>query len=103
MDSITQFRYLSETPTQPIALGTLLRPVALLGEGSAVDYLPWESQIGSALTLQPTAAMVLAQQFDQDILGDIVNAWNNFIQSGQVWALIIGIALGYFIRNLTAF
>ncbi|PZV19427.1 MAG: hypothetical protein DCF21_07185 [Leptolyngbya sp.] len=46
---------------------------------------------------------VLAQQFDQDILGDIVNVWNNFVDSGQIWALLFGIVLGYMIRNLTAF
>ncbi|MBD2233322.1 hypothetical protein H6G07_17270 [Phormidium tenue FACHB-1052] len=46
---------------------------------------------------------VLAQQFDQDILGDMVDIWNNFVESGQLWALLFGIVLGYFIRNLTAF
>ncbi|MBD1918501.1 hypothetical protein H6F55_15505 [Phormidium sp. FACHB-322] len=46
---------------------------------------------------------VLAQQFDQDILGDIVEIWSNFVESGQLWALLFGIVLGYFIRNLTAF
>jgi hypothetical protein len=46
---------------------------------------------------------VLAQQFDQDILGDLANAWNNFVQSGQIWALIIGIIIGYLIRGLTTY
>ncbi|TVQ09258.1 MAG: hypothetical protein EA368_09900 [Leptolyngbya sp. DLM2.Bin27] len=46
---------------------------------------------------------VLAQQFDQDILGDIVDIWNNFVDSGQIWAMLFGIVLGYMIRNLTAF
>jgi hypothetical protein len=48
-------------------------------------------------------SMVLAQQFDQDILGDMGKLWNTFIESGQVWALLIGIAVGYFIRSLTAY
>ncbi len=46
---------------------------------------------------------VVAQQFDQDILGDLVNAWNNFVQSGQIWALIIGIIIGYLVRGLTTY
>lgn len=46
---------------------------------------------------------VVAQQFDQDILGDLANAWNNFVQSGQIWALIIGIIIGYLIRGLTTY
>lgn len=62
----------------------------------ATDFLP-------ARSLSSTQATVLAQQFDQDILGDLSNAWNTFIESGQVWALIIGIVLGYLIRGLTAY
>lgn len=59
-------------------------------------YLPPRS-------LTSTQATVLAQQFDQDILGDMGNAWNAFIESGQVWALIIGLVVGYMIRGLTAY
>lgn len=61
-----------------------------------VSYLPTRS-------LTSTQATVLAQQFDQDILGDMGNAWNAFIESGQVWALIIGLVVGYMIRGLTAY
>lgn len=46
---------------------------------------------------------VLAQQIeDPDILGDMQRAFQNFIQSGQAWALAIGVFLGYFFRSLTA-
>jgi hypothetical protein len=48
-------------------------------------------------------SMVLAQQFDQDILGDMGKLWSTFIESGQVWALLIGVVVGYFIRSLTAY
>ncbi len=37
-----------------------------------------------------------------DVLRDIQNAWNTFIKSGQVWALGIGLVLGYMFRGLTA-
>ncbi len=40
-------------------------------------------------------------QFDQDVLGDISTGWASFVESGQVWALIIGIVIGYFLRSLT--
>lgn len=46
---------------------------------------------------------VVAQQFDQDILGDLANAWNNFVQTGQIWALIIGVIIGYLVRGLTTY
>ncbi|MBF2034732.1 MAG: hypothetical protein IGR92_04450 [Leptolyngbyaceae cyanobacterium T60_A2020_046] len=49
-----------------------------------------------------TQALVLAQ-FDQDVLGDISSAFRTFIDSGQVWALIIGIVLGYVIRGVTTY
>ncbi len=34
-----------------------------------------------------------------DILGDFQNAWNNFIKTGQVWALIIGLVFGWGFRS----
>ena len=39
---------------------------------------------------------ILAQMIeDPDILGQMQDAWFNFIESGQVWALLIGMFLGY--------
>jgi hypothetical protein len=39
---------------------------------------------------------ILAQAIeDPDILGQIQDAWLNFIKSGQCWALLIGMFLGY--------
>lgn len=50
----------------------------------------------------PLNWIFLAQEFNTDVLGDMQRAFQNFVQSGQVWAMLIGIAIGYFIRNLTA-
>ncbi|MGL5196822.1 MAG: hypothetical protein ACRC8Y_24795 [Chroococcales cyanobacterium] len=45
-------------------------------------------------------AIVLAQQVsDPDIMGRITDAWNNFVETGQIWALIIGMVLGYLFRG----
>jgi|GEM_PF-467803 hypothetical protein len=41
-------------------------------------------------------------QFDQNVVGDMGKGWNNFVKSGQVWALIIGVTLGYLFRSVTA-
>jgi large-conductance mechanosensitive channel len=47
---------------------------------------------------------VLAQQVsDQDVLGQMAKAWNNFIKTGQVWALLIGVVIGYIFRGFTSF
>ncbi|HEY9837730.1 MAG TPA: hypothetical protein V6D27_12630 [Vampirovibrionales bacterium] len=45
-------------------------------------------------------AIVLAQQVsDPDIMGRIKSAWDNFVATGQIWALIIGMVLGYLFRG----
>jgi hypothetical protein len=45
-------------------------------------------------------AIVLAQQVsDPDMMGQIKNAWDNFVETGQIWALIIGMVLGYLFRG----
>ena len=38
---------------------------------------------------------------DPDILGQIQDAWYNFIDSGQVWALLIGAFFGYTFKGFT--
>jgi hypothetical protein len=46
----------------------------------------------------------LAQgKFNQDVTKDITGGWNNFVRTGQVWALIIGITLGYLFKSVTSF
>jgi len=48
------------------------------------------------------ASTLLAQVIeDPDILGQIQDAWYNFIDSGQVWALVIGMFFGYTFKGFT--
>ena len=52
----------------------------------------------------PVNWTVLAQNVtDPDLLGQIQKAWNNFVETGQIWALLIGLVIGYLIRNLTSY
>ncbi len=44
---------------------------------------------------------LLAQQFKQDVVGDMSRGWNKFVSSGQIWALIIGVVVGYLFRSIT--
>ncbi|MGB3204417.1 MAG: hypothetical protein WBB28_05455 [Crinalium sp.] len=49
---------------------------------------------------------VLAQNStvqDPDVLGQMQKSFNNFIKSGQVWALGIGVVIGYMIKGFTSF
>ncbi|HEY9698109.1 MAG TPA: hypothetical protein V6D10_12650 [Trichocoleus sp.] len=45
----------------------------------------------------------LAQTFDTDVFKGTRTILNNFIKSGQVWALLIGLIVGYIIRGLTSY
>ena len=45
----------------------------------------------------------LAQTFEDNLGANVQDALNNFIESGQVWALGIGFILGYIVRSFTAY
>ncbi len=48
--------------------------------------------------------VVLAQQFKEtDIGGDVGRAWSHFVKTGQVWAFLVGLILGYMARALTTY
>ena len=38
-----------------------------------------------------------------DLAGDVQKAFNNFVKTGQVWAFLIGIIFGYFVKTFTSF
>ncbi len=44
---------------------------------------------------------LIAQQFKQDVAGDFSRGWNNFVKTGQIWALMIGVAVGYLFRSIS--
>lgn len=45
----------------------------------------------------------LAQQFDTDVFAGVRRAADNFVKTGQVWALLIGIIIGYLLRGFTSY
>lgn len=52
----------------------------------------------------PTDSIVVAQSIkDPNILANLQKAFNHFIQSGQAWALLIGLIIGYMLRSLTTY
>lgn len=46
---------------------------------------------------------LLAQQFDTDPFAGVRTTIFNFYKSGQLWALLIGVAIGYIIRGITTY
>ena len=52
----------------------------------------------------PVYSTMIAQIVrDPNLIGQVQTAFNHFIQTGQVWALLIGLVIGYMIRNLTSY
>ena len=45
----------------------------------------------------------VAQAFEDNLGTSIQAAWSNFIESGQVWALLIGFGIGYMFRSITSY
>ena len=43
----------------------------------------------------PLSSLLAQQIEDPDIIGQMQDAWYNFIDSGQVWALLAGTFFGY--------
>jgi hypothetical protein len=58
-------------------------------------------ELGSKFDLT-THGLVIAQQFQNvDILGNIQNGWNDFLQTGKAGASVVGLVVGYMIRGIT--
>lgn len=56
------------------------------------DASPTFSQYNNTVVIAQTVE-------DPEVLQQIEDGWNNFIESGQVWALLIGLFLGYLFRT----
>ena len=54
---------------------------------------------GQFETTATTGAPIIAQQFDQDLIGTSGAMLKHFYDSGQLWALLIGIVLGYIFKS----
>lgn len=67
-----------------------------------MDYL--NDLMSPLLWHLPVNLTALAQTItDPDLMGQMQKSWSHFIQTGQVWALLIGLVIGYIIRNLTSY
>lgn len=65
----------------------------------------WNYALGGMNTHSSVDWLFLAQDISgtPDILANIQNAWSNFVKTGQIWALLIGIFFGYLFRSMTSF
>ena len=51
--------------------------------------------------LMPISNLLAQAIEDPDIITQLEDAWYNFIDSGQVWALLIGTFFGYIFKGFT--
>jgi hypothetical protein len=70
--------------------------------------LEWNPQLNqltiTSLQKEVLHTTILAQTVREvDVLGQMQKSFNHFVQSGQIWALIIGIFLGYMFKSVTSF
>lgn len=79
--------------TQPRLSQTSAREAPIL--------LGWYAPHGMEASLPVTP--LIAQQFEDNLGNNFQSTLNNFVESGQGWALLIGLVLGYAIRSLTAY
>ena len=60
----------------------------------------WHDTLGMLNHLLSVDWHGLAQlKTDTDLYANVTNAWNNFVKTGQIWALLIGVAFGYLIKS----
>lgn len=68
-----------------------------------LDPTHWSGLLDGSYDQVGVLAQVLAEQFDTDVFRGFREWGSNFIESGQIWALIIGIVLGYLFRGFTTY
>ncbi len=56
--------------------------------------LPWISEFHHFNTI------LLGQQVTVDLVENFQNTWNNLLETGQLWAFLIGIGVGWWIRSV---
>ncbi|MFN3679143.1 hypothetical protein [Thermosynechococcus sp.] len=57
--------------------------------------------IATQITVEPQ--IIIAQKFKDTLGEDVAKAWANFVDSGQLWAVIIGFAIGWIFGKLLNF
>jgi hypothetical protein len=67
-------------------------------------HVPWHDALSIIKDQSLEMGTVLAQTIeDPQVIEKMQDAWRKFIETGQVWALVIGFILGYIFRSFTGF
>ncbi|MGB7084656.1 MAG: hypothetical protein WBD47_03820 [Phormidesmis sp.] len=74
--------------------------------GASFNSAPFDIEVFDLETFEPTVATgmpIIAQQFDQDLIGSTGEMLAGFYESGQLWALLIGMVLGYGFKSFSSY
>lgn len=63
----------------------------------------WNDGLHHWLWQMPHDWTVFGQQFNTDVFANFRRAFDNFVRTGQVWALLIGVVIGYLIKGFTSY
>lgn len=44
--------------------------------------------------------LFFAQQTNANIGADVQNTWHHFVVTGQIWAFIVGVVVGFMVKGL---
>ncbi len=67
----------------------------------ASNQIEFQSQLTDNILQAPVHQSILAQEVsDPDVMGQMGDYLKNFVETGQVWALLVGIVLGYVFRGI---
>ncbi len=69
-------------------------------DSSVLDSPALDSPVPGSMT---AGTPVIIQYFDQDLIGDTGTMLKGFYESGQLWALLIGLVLGYMLKSFTSY
>ncbi len=68
------------------------------------DPAQFESFLPPAVTTSATIGQpVVGQYFDQDLIGTTGKMLHHFYDSGQIWALLVGIVVGYGFKSFSSY
>lgn len=59
--------------------------------------------LSHALNEAAQNSMFLAQHTDADLVAEFQKSFKHFVDSGQVWAMLIGVIIGYVFRSFSTY
>ncbi|MBW4560348.1 MAG: hypothetical protein KME32_04165 [Mojavia pulchra JT2-VF2] len=63
----------------------------------------FSDSISEAFWHLPVTSTLAQTVTDPNVIGQMQHSWNHFVKTGQIWALLIGLVIGYMIRSLTSY